>query len=281
MIQGMKVRNAVVRDLTVQGDPKGMRTVQNRYTLSGIHTFNTIECHFERVAVRDWPADGISLQTGDKCRVVRCEATGCLGNGFHPGTGLTNTVIEECVGRENGSGLYFCWHNRGHVLRKNTFSANRGGGITGLGNPGDRGNLLEENVIERNGGPGIEINGGIVSNNILRRNVIRDNSTSAPGKHPGIALHASVEDARAYTIEGNTIESTTNPPTQWVGIEEKAGKRGDKLTVCDENVIRGNKLSGHKTADIILVGPKTVCEDNGDAKVVRNIAPEAPAAPAK
>jgi hypothetical protein len=275
LVQGMNVKNAAVRDLTIRGNMKGVYTVQNRYTLSGVHTFNTVECVFERIAVRDWPADGVSLQTGDKCRVLACEATGCLGNGFHPGTGLTNTLIEGCLGRDNGSGLYFCWHNRGHVLRKNRFVSNRGGGITGLGNPGDRGNLIEENLIERNGGAGIEINGGLVANNILRKNVIRDNSAAAPGKHPGIALYASAEDAKAYTIEGNTIESAAEPPTQWIGIEEKTFKRGEKWTVCDGNVIRGNKVTGHKTADILLVGPKTVCEENGDAKVVKNFAKEA------
>jgi len=280
MVHGANVKNAAVRDLTVQGHSmERIRTMQSRYTLSGVHLFNAINCRLERVAVRNWHADGISIQTGDRCTIADCEATGNLGNGLHPGTGLTNSVIERCLSSGNGAGCYFCWHNRGHILRDNRFVRNRGGGITGLGNPGDRNNTVENNLIAENGGPGIEINGGQKSGNIIRNNLIENNSQAAPGKHPGIALYASVEDARNYTITGNTIRDTQANSTQWVGIEEKNGKYRDKPTYADENIIRGNRFSGHKTADIVIAGAATVCEDNGEAKVVKNITPEATEAP--
>ena len=275
LITAENVKGIGVRDLALDCPIKSdERPHLRRYTLSLIHTYNTEDSLIENVTVRNSFTDGVSVQVGRNVTVRNCVVTGCEGNGFHPGTGLTDSLFEKNTAKGNGVGLYFCWSNTRQKILNNVFSENRGGGMTGLGNPNEHYNLLEGNTIERNGGAGIEINGGQVAKNTLRKNVIRDNSAGAPGKHPGIALYASAEDAKAYTIEGNTIESTVEPPTQWIGIEEKAFKRGEKMNVCDENVIRGNKVTGHKTADILLVGPKTVCEDNGEAKVVRSFAKE-------
>jgi len=274
MIHGANVSNAAVRDLTCRAELlDNVRTTQGRFTVSGIHMFNGKNIVYERVAVRDWPADGISLQTGDACKVIDCEATGCAGNGFHPGTGLKDTLFDRCLAEGNGTGLYFCWHNRGHVIRNSRFINNRGGGIGGLGNPGDRNNTIENNLIAGNGGPGIAINGGVKSGNVIRNNVIENNSKSKPGKHPGIALHARSEHALDYTITGNTIRDTRETPTQYVGIEEKNGTYRKKPTRADENVIKGNSYSGHRTADVIVVGPNTVCEEGPDARVVKKIEP--------
>ena len=160
MVHGANVTNAAVRNLTVLGH--GFDTIRpfiSSYTLSGVHFFNAVRVKIERVAVRDWPADGISLQGGDRSLVADCEVTGILHNGFHPGTGLTNTTFERNLSQHNDSGLYFCWNNNGLILRHNKFIDNAYGGITGLGCPGDRNNTIEDNQISRNGGPGIEING--------------------------------------------------------------------------------------------------------------------------
>ena len=271
LVHAANVKDCAVRDLTIRGhDMSHVRPTQTRYTLAGIHIFNGTRVTIERVAVRVWPSDGISLQTGSHCRVADCEISGCLGNGLHPGTSLTDTYFERNTSTENGSGLYFCWHNRRHRLVKNQFVKNRGGGITGLGNPGDRENIIEDNYIAENGGAGIEINGGGKSGNAIRGNVIENNSQDNPGKHPGIAIYASVEDAREYTVARNTIRDTQDVPTQHVGIEERNGERRGKRTFADENRIEGNSLSGHKVADIVLRGQSTVCDKNGDALVKRH-----------
>jgi parallel beta-helix repeat protein len=172
---------------------------------------------------------------------------------------------------ENGSGLYFCWHNRGHLLRHNKFVRNRGGGITGLGDPLDHNNTIEHNHIAENGAEGIEINGGGDSGNVIRDNTIENNSQAEPGTHPGIALAARRGDARRYTITGNTIRDTQPTPTQHVGIEEsyRVSSRTDQPFEVDANVIRENTFSGHPRADVILVGPNSTASDNGQAKVVR------------
>jgi len=271
LVHAANVKDCAVRDLTIRGhDMSNVRPTQTRYTLAGIHIFNGTRVMIERVAVQDWPSDGISLQTGSHCRVADCEISDCLGNGMHPGTGLTDSVFERNTSSENGSGLYFCWHNRRHRLIGNQFIKNRGGGITGLGNPGDRENIIEDNHIAENGGAGIEINGGGKSGNVIRGNVIENNSQDDPGKYPGIAIYASVEDAREYTVARNTIRDNQDVPTQHVGIEERNGERRGKRTFADENRIEGNSLSGHKVADIALQGKNTKCERNGDALVKRH-----------
>ena len=270
LLHAANVESCSVRDLTVQGHGFAqVRPMQTRYTLAGIHVYNGTGVVIEQVAVRDWPSDGISLQTGKGCRVSKCIVTGCLGNGLHPGTGLSQSRFEENHVSENGAGLYFCWHNRQQVVRKNLILRNRGAGIAGLGNPGDRENLIEENVIAENGGPGIEINGGLRSGNAIRRNLIENNSQAQPAKHPGIAIYASVEDARDYTIEANTIRDTQKSPTQVVGVEEQDGSYRGKPTHAYENLIRDNVFSGHRKADVWLTGPATRCERNGEATVRR------------
>jgi hypothetical protein len=43
--------------------------------------------------------------------------------------------------------------------------------------------------------------------------------------------------------------------------------RRKKPTTADENVIKGNRFSGHKVADVVVSGKQTVVE--GDAKVIK------------
>lgn len=268
MIHGANFTNAAIRDLTVRGrtgeesDP-----LMNRYTVGGIHLFGAKKVKIERVAVRDWHTDGFSLQTVEDDEIRDCEATGNRGNGFHPGTGATRLIFEGNLSTNNAQGLYFCWSNQELLLRNNRFVGNRGPGLGGLGNPHDQRNTIEKNLIAGNGGPGIEINGGRSSGNVIRENVIENNSQSKPGKFPGIAIYASAEDALNYTILGNTIRDTQSEPTQFIGIEERANLGKNKDTRADENVIKDNRFSGHRAADIVVVGEKTVAEGNGEAKL--------------
>lgn len=264
MIHGAGVDGAAIRDLTVMGrGVAGSQAAFNRYTVAGIHLFGTKNLEIERVAVRDWHTDGISIQTADDLRVAQCEVTGCGGNGFHPGTTTRRALFESNLATNNAVGLYFCWSNCQGVYRKNRFIGNREGGITGLGNPHERDNRIEENIISDNGGAGIQINGGLVSGNVISGNVIENNSRAKPGEAPGIAVYASQENAMGYTIVSNQIRDTQSAPTQQVGIEERHGNYRGKPTQADANVIRHNTFSGMRRADIILAGSKTVVENAG------------------
>jgi parallel beta-helix repeat protein len=270
MVHGANMKDAAIRDLTVRGsaNPDAV-PLMDRYTVGGIHLYGTKDVTLERVAVRDWHTDGVSLQVAENDVIRDCVATGNKGNGFHPGTGAKALLFEGNLSTNNTEGLYFCWSNEGQTLRNNRFVGNKGPGIGGLGNPHDQRNTIEKNLIADNGGPGIEINGGMKSGNVIRDNVIENNSRSVPGKFPGIAIYASAEDALDYTITGNTIRDTQKEHTQLIGIEEKTFGKKEKPTRADENVIKGNQFSGHETADIVLVGEKTVVEGNGNAKVVK------------
>jgi hypothetical protein len=269
VFHGANVKNVRLADLTVKGPGlEPVYSVHTRYTISGIHIYNAENLKIERVAVRDWAADGISLQQGKNILVSKCEVTGVLGNGLHPGTALREAVFEDCLSARNGAGFFFCINTDKLLLRRNRFLDNRGGGITGFGSGNDRNSTIEDNVISGNGGPGIIMDGGGKCGNVVRNNVIENNSSEKAGKWPGILIQANTVSA---AIEGNTIRDTQDNPTQFVGIEEKPGTQKDRdgnIQTPDGNVIRDNKVSGHKTADIIVSGPKTVVEDNGDAKVV-------------
>lgn len=274
-IHGWDVKNAGIRNLTVRGHGNDrIYPGMTRYTLSAIHIFNSEGITIEGVEVRDWPADGISLQTGKNVKVLNCQATRILGNGFHPGTNFTEGVFDRCIGDSCGSGFYWCWSNSRNTVKNCRFVNSRGGGMTGLGSPRDKENLIENNEISDNGEAGIEINGGLESGNIIRGNTIANNSRKTPGKFPGIAVYASSEDAKMYTIEGNTIRDTQSAPTQWVGIEEKNSVYQKKPTAADKNIFRKNVYSGHKTADIIKAGAETVIEEMDGVKIVPAATPE-------
>jgi len=275
-----------VESLAIEGWPGDEKPVVSRFYFSAIHTVRCSHVAIRDVEVRDWQADGISIQAGKDARVERCTALRNRGHGFHSGTGFTDGEWVDLKAIANGGdGFYYCWHDVNVNVRRGVLSENHGHGIGGLGNPGDRQCLVEDNTIEGNGAAGICINGGMASGSVIRDNTIRDNSRAKAGQWPGIALFASAEDARAYTLENNTIESTLEEPTQHVGIEERHGtpvrreveRDGKKVVetrIADENIIRGNKLSGHKTADIMVVGQATSCEANAAANVVRKPAAE-------
>lgn len=275
--------NIAVEDLDIEGWPGDEKPVKRDFYFSAIQLVRCSHVVVRGVEVRDWQADGVSIQAGKNARVEQCVATRNSGHGFHSGTDFTDGEWVNLKAFANGGdGFYYCWHDKNVNVRNCVLSDNHGHGVGGLGNPGDRRCTVEANTIERNGKAGIEVNGGMVSGSAIRNNVVRDNSRSKPGQWPGIALFASAEDARAYTVEGNVVESTLPEPTQWVGIEERCGdpprreverdgKKAVETRVADENVIRNNKLSGHKTADILRVGPKTICENNPGAKVVTKV----------
>ena len=260
--------NIEVSNLSLEWSiPADQRPKLRRYTLSPIHLYNARNSRIENVHVDNSFADGISVQTGENVLVRNCVVTNCAGNGLHPGTGLRRSTFENNRAEGNGVGLYFCWHNVGHVLRNNKFVRNSAG-ITGLGNPGDRDNLIENNLIAENHKQGLWINGGKESGNIIRGNIFRDNSTEEAGKYPAIWLWAQVEDAKGYTIEGNIFENTGNAPTQLTAIQEQNGERNGKPTGADNNVIRKNVFRSPKNAKVVIVGTSTMVEQPG-ANVVR------------
>jgi len=287
MITADGENNIAVEDLVIEGwrSPQMPRWVCLDFVFSAIHTVRCDEITVRNVEIRRWHSDGISIQKGVNCLVDECSVIGCRGRGFHPGSGFdggewTNL---KAVGNEL-DGFYYCWNCTNINVRDSLLKDNRGHGIGGLGDPGDRRATVSGNVIEGNGKSGIQINGGGTdSGTVIRGNVIRDNSRSQPGKWAGISIYPTGEPAGGYLIEDNTIASTLTEPTQLVGIEERNGDpiraevwTGGKRVVdriADGNVIRGNRFSGHIRADVIATGADTSVSEGGDAKIIRKKGP--------
>lgn len=270
MITAFGQNNVGVEDLVIRGFEDERRSPWGGFTYAAIHIVDAEDIAIRNVSVHDWYGDGFSIQAGRRAIVENCRAIRNDGHGFHPGTRFENAVFTHLTSTHNaGDGLYFCWYNNRVNVRKSILSDNRLNGVGGLGNPGDVNNIVEENTIERNGKTGVQIIGGPNSGNVVRNNVIRDNSFRQPGQWPGILIaSADAESSSGATIEGNVVESTSDSPTQWIGIEERhAAPRDDLkdradpasgLFLVDDNRFIANRLSNHRIADLVLRGSKSV-----------------------
>ena len=274
-------------DLIIEGwtNAPAPRWVGLDFPLGGVHFVRCDDIELRNVEIRNWHMDGFSIQRGVGAVVDGCAAVRCRGRGFHPGTTFRDAEFTGLTAVGNaGDGFYYCWFNNNVNLRNSLIKDNAGHGVGSMGSPGEHNLTVEGNTIEGNGLAGIWIDGGgEASNSVIRNNVIRDNSKAVAGDWPGIAIYADGEAAGGYLIESNTIASTACQPTQMVGIEERNGdpvrteitRNGEKMVVdrlADRNVIKGNAFCGHRQSDIVIVGPGTIAEQNGQAKVVRDAA---------
>ena len=272
-----------ISDLVIEGwgQKRQPRWVGMDFCLGGLHTVRCDDVTVSNVEIRKWHSDGVSIQKAQGATVNNSSVIDCRGRGFHPGT--TSDSIEFRNVRAEGNGLdgfYYCWNLTNVNLRDSVIKGNDGHGIGGLGDPGDRRATIENNVIEGNGLSGIDINGGGEnSGTVIRNNIIRNNSRLKAGEWPGIAVFPTGEPAKGYLIEGNTIASTLEKPTQLVGIEERngdpiraevrTGRRRTVARIADGNIIRNNKYSGHAKADVIAVGPGTEVSEEEGVKILR------------
>ncbi len=274
MITADGEHDLTIENLTIAGFDNPRRPGWGNFYLAGIHTVRCRNITVRHVTIRHWYADAFSFQQGEQLTVEHCTALHNGGHGFHPGTGWTTARFAHLLSEGNGGdGLYFCWHNKHITVCDSRFIANGNHGIGGLGTPGDRHNLIENNLIADNGRSGVEITGGPDSGNVVRGNTVRDNSRSKPGAWPGILLTAGwSEGSTGAGVLGNTIQSTLEQPTQWVGIEERHAKPMEKnkdqadptyqLMLADRNRIADNQVAGHRTADILVRGPHTELANN-------------------
>jgi polygalacturonase len=259
--------------------------------LAGISMTRTDNLTIRNVTVKNWPADGISLQSMNNFLVENCQSIDNSWTAYHPGTGADVGLFSNCIAKGNGhSGLFYCFGCHKVDIRDCNFSDNDGDGIGGLGigAPRDTMNTIENSVFERNGRYGVHFLGGGDTGNAIRNCTVRDNSRLSPGKYPGIQIQAQHgAGAQGVTVENCTVESTLEPQTQWIGIEEihaiknppqpKKGEppsdaKPEVVGLADNNRIVGNKAKGHKKADIIVRGPNTVAESNTGTVIEERIA---------
>ena len=236
-----------IRDLTVRG-PEGYDGPWWDFTYTGIHLD---ACERVRVAdctVFGWPSDGIGVQRGSDVQVTGCQAHGCRGHGFHPGTGLVRSVWSHNIGRGNGGdGFYFCARVHHTVCSDSVFSENGQNGIGGVAGGGDHHCVISDNVCSYNARCGIDANRG--EEQVITGNLLLGNSREAPGRWPGIRL----DDLERAIVQGNRCADDQEAPTQTLGIVESG--------TSDTNLIGGNLCVG-MAEGVVVVGEHSRAEGN-------------------
>lgn len=224
-----RCENVTVADLTIDGGPHDDADSRKPgFTCSAVHGVHAENFRVQNVTVRRWPSDGISAQNGSAV-VSHCVVEDCLGHGYHPGSSISCSTWSHNISRRNkGDGFFFCARVRNAVVAGNVFTDNLGHGVGNLTFP-DAFNVVDGNVIQRNGRHGIE--GFAALGNVISNNVIRDNSQSAPGKYAGIRLESHSDNS----LMGNLCLDTQETPTQTTGIE--------LVDPAGENVVAHNRGS--------------------------------------
>jgi len=209
------VRDVSISDLTIDGGIRRHRREKCDFVVAAVHSHRAEDLRVANVTVRNWPGDGIGVQGGRSALVSGCTVENCAGHGYHPGTGLTQSVWADNFARGNTrDGLFFCLRVTHSTVRGNVLVGNGGHGIGGLADP-DMYNVVAANVCADNGGHGIEAAQAI--GNVIQGNLCRNNSRSAPGKFAGIYL----SEHRGCAVTGNLCVSDAKPPTQLRGLVEE------------------------------------------------------------
>jgi len=235
-------KNIRIEKLTIDGKMQPGSEFGCHFIASAIH-FNMVEeTSIEQLTVKNYPADGFSIQRGCCAKVLNCLAEYNLGNGFHPGTGLTNSTWRQNTGRFNGrDGFFFCHRVKYATVADNHFCNNKKSGIGDLGRggkTGDQQNVVSGNFCYNNGRAGIECTVG--GNNVIVNNVCENNSTEEPGTWAGINL----KDTHSTIISGNRCSDSQ------MGGEKTQGFGIQFAGTCINNIISGNILTGHSQGGI-------------------------------
>jgi len=239
----IETENIRIENLVIDGKMKPGSNYYNEFVTSAIHFKDVLDVHIEKVTVRNYPADGFSIQGGRNAFVSNCLAEYNHGNGFHPGTTINESTWINNIGRYNGwDGLYFCFNVRYTTVSGNHFYKNGKNGIGGLGWGGvlgDQMNVVDGNYCFENQKSGIECTTG--KNNIIVNNICENNSQEEAGKWPGIYL----KNTSSTIIRGNRCCNT--------GMNESGKTQGNGILFTGEclfNVVTDNILSGHLNKDI-------------------------------
>ncbi len=236
-----------IRDLTIKG-PDDYEGDWWDFTYSAVHIVGCERVRVLNCSVFGWPSDGFGIQRGCDAQVAHCQAHGCRGHGFHPGTGLARSVWSHNIGKGNGGdGYYFCARVHHSVCSDSVFSENGQHGIGGVANGGDHHNIVSNNVCSYNGMCGIDANRG--EEQVITGNLLLSNSRAKKGEYPGIRVH----DLTHSIMQGNRCADDQEKPTQLKGIEESGES--------DYNLIGSNLCVGMDKA-ITVVGRNSRAEGN-------------------
>ena len=231
VISGYNLEDAVVEDLTIDGNRAENPTETDGCRTGGIFLYRGDACVLRRCHVRDYNGDGISFQQSNDVIVEACVVERCAALGLHPGSGSQRPTVRNCRAVGNGGdGFFFCWRVRGGVADGNWLEGNGGYGMsighkdsdnfvrnnTIVGNK--RGGVFwrretepmaahritfENNTVRDNEGWGLFVDGA-TSGTIIRNNVIED--TGSGRQKTGLRLGKLSTEV---VLESNTIKAQT------------------------------------------------------------------------
>ena len=249
MITAEHARNVVIADLTIDGGAGKPNEGVKDFTWAAIHLVDCSDSRIEGCWIRNYIADGISVQRGRGVTVNGNLVENCRGHGMHPGSGLADSVWTNNIARENTSdGLFFCMYVRHSVVSNNVLADNGGHGIGHVGGGGDKYNVVSSNTCVRNGASGIHVYDG--SDNVVTGNVCLNNSQGRPGRWPGIAVIKTTDTV----ISNNRCLDDQEAKTQAAGIVE-----------CEEsdfNLFLGNQCRGHDGPGLTIRGANSQQQAN-------------------
>ena len=181
-----EIERVSISNLAIQGNVTDRNREKTDFTVAAIHTHRCSEVVVEGIYIKDYPGDGIGIQSGTANRVSKCIIDGCIGQGLHPGTGISHSIFENNISSNNTQdGFYFCLGVNHIHCTGNHLLNNRRHGIGGLTKP-DRYNIVTQNYCSKNGRHGIDAANSYY--NIIENNFIDNNSQSEAGKYAGLLL---------------------------------------------------------------------------------------------
>lgn len=209
------LQDVTIEDLTIDGGVRRPRREKCDFVVAAVHSRSSINVRVLNVTVRNWLGDGIGLQGGHGGLVQGCVVENCTGHGYHPGTGITQSIWSDNFARGNTrDGLFFCLRVTHSTVRGNVFVGNQGHGIGGLTDP-DQYNTVIGNVCAENGKHGIDADHAI--GNTIQGNICRGNSRREPGRYAGIYLAGH----RNCIVTGNVCVDDSEKVTQHRGLVTK------------------------------------------------------------
>lgn len=153
LVDAVDIADAVLEDVLLEGNAAENERL-NGCRGGAFYAYRSQRIVARRVTVRDFCGDGFSFQTCDDLELDGCQAEGCHGHGFHPGSGSNRFHIHGCAARHcQDCGLFYCLRVRDGVLEDSVFEENRSHGIYIWAR--DERHLNRRLVIRRNGGCGI------------------------------------------------------------------------------------------------------------------------------
>lgn len=173
LIENIEVDGNITSDEEDQVNPKmwPLSTINIENPTSAENSLITLN----NVTVRNSPADGISIQGGNKSKIIECNIFNSNQNGIHLGTDHTESIISEnFIEDAERNGILWCSNVKRVVAKGNIINDTNSAfsHTTEEGSSQNEGetSIIDNNIIDDSSNIGINISDwkdAIVSNNIL------------------------------------------------------------------------------------------------------------------